>query len=471
MISLFTTFLPYIFVLYFIYRALNEPIFIMGIPFLLFMGPSIFIEQAVLFVIPFRYFKSISGIPDILLLTWLTICWVIFKVRNNKYSEKTIGNNYSGKHINILDYLIASLFIITLIGFGYVLNDYYVLEGVYDKFIIVISLFIGFFIIKDVAQHSETDVLKDFLYSIVVINTIASGMYFIHQGLHITIYATYNEYLTEIIDGETITRSFWFMPNLLFFSISYLLVIKKSKSFFNIILLLINVLAVYISYTRAFLAIAILLFIIYYLLSGYKSKNFGKSFKSIIFIGLASIAMFLAVSSFLPTSTKYFLSRFKELEEKPADAHSNNLVYRFYKTGKVINKMDPIKVLFGYGSVTETQMPFVKFVNKATADMAWAEVVFRWGYLGLILFFLLYIISLLKSFILFMRTDGPISQLALLLFMTIFSQAIEGFFQFTIMYSNRFPLSLWYFGIISALVIASKNSEKKNSAEIEINTI
>jgi hypothetical protein len=434
----------------------------MGIPFLLFMGPSIFMEQAVLFVIPFRYFESISTIQDLLLLTWLIICWVIFKARNYKYTAENPGSKYPGKTFNILDYFIVFLMIITLIGFGLVLKEYYyAVNEVYDKFFILISLFVGYFIIKDIAYHTEVTVLKDFLFTIVIINTIAAGLYFIHQGLHLSLYTINNEYLTETIDGETITRTFWFMPNLLFFSIAYLLIIKQSRSLINTILLLINVLAVYISYTRTSLIIVILLFVIFYLLSAYKSRDFGKFLKNIIMISMLSFTLFLLVSTLLPVSTKYFLSRFEDLKESPADAHSNNLVYRFYKTGLVVNKMDPVKVLFGYGSITETQLPFVKFVNKATADMAWAEVVFRWGYLGLFLFFLLYVVSLFKAFFLFMRTDGIVSNLALLLLLTIFSQTIEGFTQFTIMYPNRFPLALWYFGVLSALLIY--NNSKKNS--------
>jgi len=133
--------------------------------------------------------------------------------------------------------------------------------------------------------------------------------------------------------------------------------------------------------------------------------------------------------------------------------------------------MDPVKVLFGYGSVTETQSPFVKFVNIATADMGWAEVVFRWGYLGLALFILLYIGSIIKAFFLFMRTEGVISKLSLVFLLTIVSQVIEGITSFTIMHPSRFPLALWYFGILSALFIANKNHETTTSIEHEYKEI
>jgi len=468
MIDLLSTILPYLFVMYFLYRTLKEPLFIMGIPFLLFMGPSIFIEKAVLFVIPFRYFYYIARNADLLLVAYLLICWVIFKFRNIAYAEKNLSVIYSDNYLNIFDYLIIFLLIITIFGFGIVLNEYYMFNGVYDKFVTLLALFAGFFIIKDVVFNTKPEVLKDFLFSLVIVTTIASAMYFLHQGLRIPIYAAYKEYQTSIVDGETISRTFWFMPNLLFFSISYLLVLRESKSFINIIMLLINILAVYISYTRTSLIIVVLLIVGYYLLTGFKNKNFAKSVRNLFIVTIASISLFFIVSSFLPASTQYFISRFKDLKESPADRYSNNLVFRFYKTGVVINKMEPVKVLFGYGPVTESQVPFVNFLNRATADMAWAEIVFRWGYTGLILFFLLFIISIIKAFFLFVRTEGILSHLALILLLLIFSQTIESFTQFTIMYPNKFALSLWYFGILSALHLLAKSKDRLQNAEYKL---
>jgi hypothetical protein len=466
MISTFISFLPFILTAYFLFRSLDEPVFIMGIPFLMFLGSSIFFEKVDgLLAIPFRSFDSIDKNPDILLLVWLTICWVIFKVRSNKKSENTIGNKYSSKHINILDYFIICLMIITIIGLGIVLNEYYIVEKVFDEFFILMSLFLGFFIMKDMVLNTEAKVLENFLFNIVIINSIASGLYFIHQGLHIELYPRNLEYITEVVDGELITRTFWFMPVLWLFSISYLLVIKRKNHLINIILLAVNMLGIYISYTRSFLLNAVSLFFLYFLLIGYKNKNIWNALKSILVIGVTGFALFLVLSSFLPTSTKYFLSRFKELDAKPGNAQSNNLVYRFYKTDRVINKMNAKKILFGYGSVTETQTPFIKMVNAATADMGWAEVVFRWGYLGLALFILLYIFSIIKAFLFFMRSEGIVSQFALLLLLTVVSQAIEGFTSYAFLYPERFAMGLWYFGILSALLIGTNRDENKSRIE------
>lgn len=464
MIALFVKFLPYILIIYLLYRSYKYPVFIMGIPFLMFLGPSIFFEQVTLLRIPFRAFDSISQNEDIFLFVWLVIFWIIFRIRSENDTTFILRPNLTEKSFNILDNYIVSLIIITIIGFGIVINEYYMLDKVYDQFIVLLSLFLGYFIIKDITSRIDINILHSFLFNIVIFNTIASGLYFIHQGMQITIYQG-EEYSTTVFQGAAITRTFWFMPRLWSFSIAYLILFRKNNYFTFIILLTINLLAIYISYTRSTLITAFFIIFLYFLFDGFKKKEYNSILKNILITGVAGVALFFAVSTFMPASTNYFLSRFTELEEKPVNAESNNLVFRFFRTGKIINKIDAEKELFGYGSVTENQLPFVKIVNAVTADMGWAEVVFRWGYFGLILFILLYVSSIIKAFFLFMRTEELKSQIAFLLFLTIISQVIEGFISFTIMAPGRFPLGLWYFGILSALMLISKNNNSKNEGK------
>lgn len=455
--------------MYFLYRTLKDPIFLMGIPFLMFLRSSIFFESVEIFRIPFRSIESIDRNPDITLLVWMIIFWIIFRIRSENYPMLNNKIKIDIKSFSILDYSIVGLIVITVVGFGMVLKEYVVLDQVYDKFIVLLSLFVGFWIIRDTCSRVEINVLDKFLYNIVLVNSLASGLYFIHQGLHISIYSSAtNEYLVTFFEGQVITRTFWFMPVLWFFSISYLLAMRRKKTIIDILLIGINVLGIYISYTRSFLMIAILIFFVYFLLTGYKEKSLGNSIKNILLGSIAAIAVFVAVSSFLPASTNYFLSRFKELEDQPATVQSNNLVYRFYKTERVIDRMNTSKRLFGYGSVTEKQNPFVKVVDGATADMGWAEVVFRWGFIGLVLFVLLYIGSMIKAFFLFLRTDGLVSQLSLMLLLTLISQVIEGFTSYTIMSPSRFAMALWYFGILSALLMVYGKKEKNIITESDM---
>jgi len=74
-------------------------------------------------------------------------------------------------------------------------------------------------------------------------------------------------------------------------------------------------------------------------------------------------------------------------------------------------------------------------------------------------FSLLFIVSIIKAYLLFMRTEGVISQLALLFLLTIIAQVIESFISWTFMSPNRFAMDLWYCGILSAIFLINKNQD------------
>lgn len=438
----------------------------MGIPYLMFFGPSLFFENLSLFVIPFRSFDSIAKSADLLLFTWLILCWIIFRARTTQDPQNILKIKFIGKKTNLIDYTIFFLMLITFIGLGIVLTEYYAIYNVFDKFFILISMFLGFFIIKDVALNTELESLEKFLVNIVLLNSFAAVLYLIHQGLHIDIYTSDMEYQTEIVNGQIITRTFWFMPVLLLFSVSFLLAFRKKNSFLAYGLILINMLAIFITYTRSLLLNAVLVFIFFFLLIGLKNKSIWNTIRGIVVISTAGFVLFLLVSMVLPANTEYFMSRFKDLKEKPVDAKSNNLVYRFYKTDKVVDKMNTTKTLFGYGSVTESQTPFVKVVDAAATDMVWAEIVFRWGMVGSMLFIFLYLYSIFFALRIFMLNEGLVAQLALGFLLTLVSQLIEGLTSITILTPNRIPLSLWVFGVLSALSITLQKDQKaKNIIE------
>ena len=74
-----------------------------------------------------------------------------------------------------------------------------------------------------------------------------------------------------------------------------------------------------------------------------------------------------------------------------------------------------------------------------------------------------------NAFKLFMNTDGLLSQLGLLLLLTIIAQVIESFTSGTFMTAYRFPMGLWYLGLLSALSGFNKEAdysiENKQSIE------
>ena len=160
---------------------------------------------------------------------------------------------------------------------------------------------------------------------------------------------------------------------------------------------------------------------------------------------------------FMPAKVKYFSERFEEVSNTTQFRESNNLKERFLNTKIIISRIELNKKIIGEGPVTNMQLAGVTEMKGANADMVWVGVIFRWGYLGLVLFILLYVTSVIKAFKLFIRSDGFISYLALLILLMIISQIIESFVSWTFMSQHGFANGLWYFAILSVLLGYKKN--------------
>jgi hypothetical protein len=452
MISTFSKLLPYLLLLYFLIRSIKKPIYLVGIPFLLFMHFSIFFENVKIFTVPGRFGT------DVLFAAWMVIIWILIKIIDFSQLNRKYENIISISKRNSMDYIIICLMIISIVDLSIVYIQNLRLENVFTEFITIFSLFIGYFVVKEVFRNHSPNNISDFLFSIVLVNSLASCLYILHQGLHLGIYLN-EEYLSEVFQGEVITRTFWFMPPLWFFSICYLIAIKKGKSILFLALIIINLLAIFISYTRSFLLITICLVLVYYLLNAYKNKNFYSAAKNIIVTVIIGLVLFIAVSKIFPKSTGYFLNRFTELKQGMHNQETNSLLYRFSRTGEIFNKIELDKLFFGYGPVTEIQSPLVSSMRIVTWDLVWTGVVFRWGVIGMLLFVLLYVVSIAKAFFIFLRRDGISSQLALMLLLVIVSQLIESVVSSTFLSSDRQAMALWYFGLLAALIIADKNFE------------
>lgn len=454
MVSFLSIFLPYLLLLFFLARSIKEPVYLTGIFFLLLERYCIFFENVKIFDVPGRLGN------EILFLIWMIIIWIFLRVTNFFKVAKTsnTGNpenpgNKSG--INILDYFVIGLIIISLLDLIFVFIEYNYLDNIFREFFIFSSLFIGFFILKDIFRNVEPSVLPDFFFSIVVVNSIASFLYILHQGLHIPIYLS-EEHTVEIFQGQIITRTFWFMPLLCFFAISYLMVFFKRKPIIYLILLAINILALFISYTRSYVLITVLLIILYFVLNSYKEKKFSKAITNIVLTCVAGVVIFIAVSKLFPTSTNYFVERFADLKENPLD-ESKSMGYRFARTSSVFEKVVGPKVLTGFGPVSTTQIAWVEDVRVITWDLVWTGVVFRWGYAGLCLFILLYIFAIIKALQKFSKTDSVLSKLMLVLLLVTVSQLLESIVSSTFLSGDRFAMGLWYLGILSGLLSIKEN--------------
>ena len=156
----------------------------------MYMSESIFFETVKIFQVPGR-------ILPVLKMIWMIIFWLlpfIFQLyigRGIKRSRQITG---------ILDYLIIILVFTTIVGLAVALMTYPVTTGLIMEFFVLLSLFVGYFIIRDWSFSCKPEVLKGFLLSLVMVNTLSAVFYILHQGAGLGIYDI-EEYIEEIFGG------------------------------------------------------------------------------------------------------------------------------------------------------------------------------------------------------------------------------------------------------------------------------
>jgi hypothetical protein len=398
------------------------------------MSNSIFFENAKPFQIP-------GSLYDQLIFIWLIMVWLLSKVLVDKKFRQQRRNN----RMNVIDYSVIVLIMISIIGVVSAITRYYPFTtDLLKEFWVEISLFIGYFIIKDWISSDKPEIVVNFLYSLVIVNSIASFFFILHQGLHFHVYLG-EEYMSESFQGQEITRSFWFMPQFLLFSIAFLLVFTKKYSFISIGLLAVNLLALVITYTISSLIIAILVLIMYFLLNGLKHGQLLRAVKNLVIYAILGIAAVFMMSRLMPANTNFLLSRISEhTNSQYTENGPNDMDVRFTNTANVISKIDRDKKLLGMGPVTKAQGPKFVEMQANTADIAWSGVIFRWGFIGLSLFVLIYIFSSFQAFNFFIKSEGIISDLGLMLLLYIISQFIESFVSWTFLSGHGLATGFWY---------------------------
>jgi len=440
MVELLRTLLPYLLLGIFLVKGFRKPIYFLGVSFLMYMSESIFFETVKIFQVPGR-------ILPVLKMIWMIIFWLlpfIFQLyigRGIKRSRQITG---------ILDYLIIILVFTTIVGLAVALMTYPVTTGLIMEFFVLLSLFVGYFIIRDWSFSCKPEVLKGFLLSLVMVNTLSAVLYILHQGAGLGIYDI-EEYIEEIFGGERITRSFWFMPQFLFFSIAYLLVFRADRPLIYTVMLIINLGAVFITYSRSTLIVSLFLIVFYFIILGFKENRIGYIIKNIVLYMVIAVIGLIAVIKIFPTNAQYFQDRFRELTEERSPYQINSLEYRIERTAGVVESIDAGKIIFGMGPVTEDQEPSVPAMKSITSDMVWTGVAYRWGLIGVVAFILLYVYAFLKSYKIFVKSTGLISHMALMFMIILVSQFLEGITSWTFLSGHGYATGLWYFAMVAVL--------------------
>ena len=77
--------IPYLLAFFFVYKGVKEPLYLLGISFLMFMSDSVFFDGAKLFKIP-------GSLGAGLMLAWMVVLWILSKTIRKKKENKETGN-------------------------------------------------------------------------------------------------------------------------------------------------------------------------------------------------------------------------------------------------------------------------------------------------------------------------------------------------------------------------------------------
>jgi hypothetical protein len=451
-LSLFQLALPSVILLYFLIMAARARVYLLGLPFLMFMASSIFFDRIRIFWMPARLDTA-----DLMML-WMVIVWLVCSdvllprrhaapdlSRRDGPAAAVCGGHrprFSADEVVLL--LLAGLVVLnvalTAIGNESLLATLGAARGVF-------YLFAGYLIVRSIVSRAETADVLGLLRALVVVNTVAAVLFIVHQGLQVQIYSA-TEYLTFTFMGQRLTRSFYFMPQLLGLAVAYAFAARR-WSWWLWAVALISFVAVWITYTRSLLVIAFVEAAIVIVLRLFRREPAGRVLKRAAAMLATAVVVFAVVVVVFPVQTEYFFSRITSAGTDVSQ--EQNLVSRWDDVRLTYRWSSADDAVLGSKFVTERRDPRVRVVDDMASDTVWVPLLFRLGIAGAVLVVLLYLAEGARAVRLALREEEPLSTLGIVMVAVLAGSFLEGFVSWTFMQPSRMPMGLWAFGLVAGL--------------------
>jgi O-antigen ligase len=435
--------LPTLLLLYFLWRSLRQRVFVLGIPFLMFMSYSVFFDKMKPFWVPQR----IDPVDH--LMVWLVITWLLYfdlllprharRVRERRPFGPPLASGEEAVLVAIAAYVVLQIGLTTLryTGFGSAVTEA-------KSFI---YLLLGYFLLRGIFCHAARKDTLDFLAAVVVVDAIAGGLYVLHQGLHKTIYiATENQSI--VFNGQHLTRSFYFMPQFLLLAIPYCVARRRLGPFW-LGVLIVTLAAVWVSYTRSLLVIAFVEIAVVLGLRLVKAREAWPALKRAGQIVAVVAVCAVAAFALLPTQSDYLLSRLRQAVSGGGPTHATNVVTRINEeraTYRFISSQDP---WLGAGFTSTSQDPHLGQVEGMASDLVWVSTLYRLGLLGVIAVVCLFVAAAWRAGRLSLSAGGEAEMLSIVLCAVVVGLFLQGFVSWTLLDPERTPVALWFLAALA----------------------
>lgn len=435
---------PLCLLLYFLYRARNQRIFLLGIPVLMYMGSSVFFENARIFWVPGRL-----EAPDHMMI-WLVVVWVLtFDLllpsrRTGDSRQRFFGPALSLPEEGILLGLAGlAVFqvVLTALRYGQLTPELtLVKEYAY--------LFAGYFLLRGILCRAGREDTLDFIKAVVLVNTLAAALFILHQGAHMPVYVAI-EYQRFVFMGQIITRSFYFMPQMLALAIAYVLA-RRTWNILWVGVVLVTLMALWVSYTRSLLVIAAAEFAVILAVRLSKSRQAGLAIRRVFTVAVILLMLGVVTLAVFPVQSQYFLSRIGEATSSGSVTGDANIRNRVEKLRTVNRWIGAEGRVVGVGFTVASQSRRVSSIDYMSADLVWVPALYRFGFLGVALLVLMYLTTGWRALRLSLGGGGEAEFLALVLLAVVVGTFLEGFVSWTILNPSRYPLGLWVFALVAA---------------------
>jgi len=249
--------------------------------------------------------------------------------------------------------------------------------------------------------------------------------------------------------GQRITRSFYFMPQLLSLAIAYVFA-RRSWDVLWVGVVLVTLAALWVSYTRSLLVIAVAELVVVLGVRLLKARQAHLVVRRVA--TLAAVVLVLGVVAYtaLPVQSQYFLSRIGMATSSGSVTGDPNLQNRLDKMKRVYAWIGAEGRYVGDGFTAPSQDATVSSVQLMSSDLVWVPVLFRFGLTGVALVVLLYAAMSWRALRLSLSGDGDAEFLALVLLGVAVGTFLEGFVSWTFLNPVRYPLGLWVFAFVAA---------------------
>jgi hypothetical protein len=435
---------------WFLWKARGNRLFLLGIPFLMVMGESVFFDLMRPFWTPGRF------APQTHIMGWLVAVWlfITFVGRRGGQGEPAAGEE--GRRpgwfgpARILPEELPLLLIAALVGVhtafsGASRGDF---GSGLGQAADLLYLLAGYLLLRGIVARFPRRQVVQFLTAVVIANTLAAGFYIVHQGLGVSIY-TGGEYFTTTFGGAEITRTFHFAPMFTLLALGFVLA-RSRWTWPWLVVLAITVTSVIISYTRTLLIAVAVAVVVAVVVRELKRPNATRLLRRTLVIAGSLAVVAFAFATVLPAQWDYVVGRLSEFSTAGGPSDIGNWQVREWKyttVEDVVLKHDP---LFGMGFPEPGSNPVDSEVYRFSADMAWIPILYYTGYGGLVLFAALLGGFAVRALWLALAADETRRYLGLTYLITILLTALVGFTAWTFMQPHIAPLGLWVLAFVAA---------------------